>query len=149
MKQVKKILFPIDFSEKYEILAPWVATFAEKFDAAVYVVFVARDLSSFSSFHVPHGSIQSFQEEALKGAEKEMHAATQKFAKSFTKLHTKVLSGRPAEKILEFAQSQKVDLIIMGAHGRKGLEKAIFGSVADKVVAGAPCPVLTINPDRA
>jgi nucleotide-binding universal stress UspA family protein len=54
--------------------------------------------------------------------------------------------GAPAAKILEVAKIEKVDLIIMGAHGRKGLDKAIFGSVADKVVQAAPCPVVTIHP---
>jgi len=57
-----------------------------------------------------------------------------------------VLVGSPAEKILELAQQENIDLIIMGAHGRKGLERVFFGSVADKVVTGAPCPVLTIHP---
>ncbi len=54
--------------------------------------------------------------------------------------------GSAAAKILELAKKEKIDLIIMGAHGRKGLDRAIFGSVADKVVQGAPCPVMTIHP---
>ena len=51
--------------------------------------------------------------------------------------------------IIETAKKEGVDLIIMGTHGRKGLERAIFGSVCDKVVRTAPCPVLTINPSFA
>ena len=54
--------------------------------------------------------------------------------------------GSPAEKIVELVEKEKIDMIIMGAHGRKGLDRAIFGSVADKVVKSAPCPVLTIHP---
>jgi nucleotide-binding universal stress UspA family protein len=146
MKQVQKILFPIDFASHFESLVPWVSTFAEKFDATVYVLFVTQDLSNFSTFFVPHGNIQSFQEEAVNSARKKMAGVVQEFFKGFPKLETRVEVGTPAEKIMELAKKEKIDMVIMGAHGRKGLEKAIFGSVADKVVTSAPCPVLTIHP---
>jgi nucleotide-binding universal stress UspA family protein len=146
MKKVQKILFPIDFTSHFETLLPWVSTFAEKFEAAVYVLFVAQDLSSFSSFYVPHGNIQSFQQEAVASARKKMAAVAQQFFKKFPRLETRVELGSPAAKILELADKEKIDLIIMGAHGRKGLDRAIFGSVAAKVVKSAPCPVMTIRP---
>ena len=66
MKQVKKILFPIDFTSHFENLLPWVKTMAGKFDATVYVLFVAQDLSNFSTFYVPHGNIESFQQQAVE-----------------------------------------------------------------------------------
>ena len=118
----------------------------EKFGATLYVVFVTQDLSSYSTFYVPHGNIQSFQEEALEAAKKRMAAAAKDQFKNFAKLETRVLMGSPAEKILELAKKENIDLIIMGAHGRKGLERVLFGSVADKVVTGALCPVMTIHP---
>ncbi len=61
---------------------------------------------------------------------------------------THILTGDAAEEIINFAQKEGFDLILMGTHGRKGLDKVIFGSVAERVVKGAPCPVLTINPYR-
>jgi len=146
MKQIKKILFPIDFASAYETLVPWVATFADKFAATVYVLFVTQDLSTYSSFYVPHGNIQSFQKEALDAAQKRMTAAAKEQFPGIAKLETRVEIGAPADKILELAKKEKIDLIIMGAHGRKGLERAIFGSIADKVVTSAPCPVLTVHP---
>jgi len=60
----------------------------------------------------------------------------------------KVLTGDVAEEILTFAAKKKVELIVMGTHGYKGLERIMFGSVADKVVKTACCPVMTINPYR-
>ena len=68
MKPVQKILFPIDFAANFETLVPWVATFAAKFDATVYVLFVAQDLAHFASFYVPHGNIQEFQQQAIDSA---------------------------------------------------------------------------------
>ncbi len=146
MKKVQKILFPLDFASNFEPLVPWVDTFAQKFDATVYVLFVTQDLSSFSTFYVPHGNIESFQQEALSAAQKKMEATAKDLFKNLHKLETRVEMGSPAEKILETVKKEKIDLIIMGAHGRKGLERAIFGSVADKVVQSATCPVMTIHP---
>jgi nucleotide-binding universal stress UspA family protein len=149
MKEVRKILFPIDFASNYQPLLPWVSTFATKFGATVYVLFVTQDLSSYSTFYVPHGNIQSFQEEAMAAAKKKMDAVVKESFQGFAKLETRVELGSPADKVLAFANQEKIDLIVMGAHGRKGLERAIFGSVADKVLRGAPCPVVAINPDKA
>jgi len=149
MKEVRKILFPIDFASNYQPLLPWVSTFATKFDATVYVLFVTQDLSSYSTFYVPHGNIQSFQQEAMAAAKKKMDAVVKESFQGFAKLETRVELGSPADKVLAFANQEKIDLIVMGAHGRKGLERAIFGSVADKVLRGAPCPVVAINPDKA
>ena len=59
--------------------------------------------------------------------------------------HT-VLMGDVAEQIVDYASEIRADLVIMGTHGYKGLEKIMFGSVADKVVRSALCPVTTINP---
>ena len=147
MPKVEKILLPIDFAEQYETFLPWVSTFVEKFGATLYVVFVAQDLAEFSTFYVPHSSIQGFQEEALAAAQKRMAEAVQESFKKFPKLETRVAVGAPAKKILEIAAKEKIDLIIMGTHGRHGLERTLFGSVADKIVQAAPCPVITIRAD--
>lgn len=146
MKQVQKILFPIDFASNFETLVPWVETLAAKFDATVYILFVAQDLAHFATFYVPHGNIEDFQKQAMDSAKKRMAAMVDEFSKKFPKLETRVELGAPAEKILAFAQNQKIDMIVMGAHGRAGLERAIFGSVANKVIKSAPCPVLAVHP---
>ena len=146
MKKIDKILFPIDFAEDFETLLPWVSTFVNYFDATLYVLFVAQDLGDFSSFHVPHGNLQQFQEEALKAAQQKMSLTAKESFKTFKKVEARVAQGSPADKIVDTAKKEGVDLIIMGTHGRKGLERAIFGSVCDKVVRTAPCPVLTVNP---
>jgi len=59
-----------------------------------------------------------------------------------------VLSGDIAEEILNYIESEGVDLVIMGTHGRKGLEKIVFGSVAERVAKGSTAPVLLLNPHK-
>jgi nucleotide-binding universal stress UspA family protein len=54
-------------------------------------------------------------------------------------------SDEPASEILRYAKSNDIDLIVMGTHGRTGLARAALGSVAEKVVRAAPCPVLTVH----
>ena len=63
-----------------------------------------------------------------------------------TALNSKVLMGDVAEQIIDYAISGQGNLIVMGTHGYKGLEKIMFGSIADKVVKAAPCPIMTVNP---
>ena len=148
MKEIKKILFPVDLTENFQALIPWVVTFVNKFDSALEVLFVTQDLAEFSSFHVPHVNIKSFQEEVMKAAQQKIGQVVAESFKGLPQVEAKVAVGSPADKILEAAQQGKVDLIIMGTHGRKGLERTIFGSVCEKVVRGAACPVLTLNPGK-
>lgn len=58
----------------------------------------------------------------------------------------KIAYGDPAREILDAIESEKIDLVVMGTHGRKGLENVLFGSVARNVVRRSPVPVLTVNP---
>jgi nucleotide-binding universal stress UspA family protein len=56
-----------------------------------------------------------------------------------------ILWGQAAERIINYAEIENFDLIVIGTHGHTGLDKMLFGSVAEKVIKLAPCPVLTIN----
>jgi nucleotide-binding universal stress UspA family protein len=143
MIDIKKILFPVDFSEKVDDLVPYAVTLTNKFGADLYVMTVTTDMSSFATFHVPHGNIQNFQDEVYRKAEKNL-AALHSYFKDALKVETVVVKGNPADQIVATAKKMGIDLIVMGNHSRKGLEKAIFGSVAEKVVQSGVCPVLSI-----
>jgi nucleotide-binding universal stress UspA family protein len=146
MEQVQKILFPIDFSESSEQYIPWVVTLAKTFEATVYLISVTPDMSSFATFYAPHASIKGFQKEIMEGAEKKMKEFIALHLKGLPKVETRLPTGKADEKILEVAKQEKVDMIIMGSHGRTGLERTIFGSIAEKVIKNSPCPVLVIRP---
>jgi nucleotide-binding universal stress UspA family protein len=59
------------------------------------------------------------------------------------------LIGDPAEEIIRYATASEIDLIVMGTHGRTGLDRLLMGSVAEKVLRGAPCSVLVAKLPRA
>jgi len=145
MKIFKRILFPVDLSEVSPKIVPYVKDMEAWFDAEIHLLFVARILQHFTSIYVPHPSVSKFEAEIVKGAEKKLQEfVNEHFRASSPK--AQVVLGDPAEEILSYAESEGIDLIIIGTHGRKGLERIIFGSVAEHVVKKSQVPVLTVNP---
>mgnify|MGYP004449483117 CR=1 FL=1 len=148
MKEIKKILCAVDLSEHSKEVAEYAATLAKGFDAEVVVVYTAPSLSQYVGFHVPPNTIENFVGEIVNGAEKSMELfVSENFAG--VKATGNVLIGYAAEEIINRAHEEKVDIIVMGTHGRKGIDRILFGSVAEKVVKNADVPVLTIRPKAA
>ncbi len=145
MKEIKKILCAVDLSNHSKAIAEYTITLAKATGAEVVVVYTAPSLSQYVGFHVPPNTIDSFVGEIVTGAEKSMDTFV---AENFPGITAKgqVLIGYAAEEIVNRAEDEDVDLIIMGTHGRKGLDRILFGSVAEKVVKHAKQPVLTIRP---
>ena len=145
MQHFKKILFPVDLSEVSPKLVPYVKEMAVTFGAEVHLLFVARILQHFTSIYVPHPSVNKFEAEMVKGAEKRLQEFVDEHFRDDS-FKAQVVLGDPAAEILNYAQAEGIDLIIIGTHGRKGLEHIIFGSVAERVVKKSLVPVLTVNP---
>jgi nucleotide-binding universal stress UspA family protein len=143
--EIKKILVPVDFSENSKKILGSAGDIAGQFGASLAVVFVVQSFDDYSGFFVPHMPVAQFEEEMVQGAEKKMES----FMADHQGVEAKVLVGDVAEEVVRHAKETEVDMIIMGTHGYKGFEKVMFGSVAEKVVKTAPCPVLTINPYKA
>ena len=145
MKDIKKILCPVDLSENSVELAEYASTLGKALGAEVCVLYVAPTLSQYVGFHVPPSSIENFVGGIVDGAVKNM----EKFvAENFSgvKASGKVITGYAAEEILHYATEIDADLIIMATHGRRGIDRILFGSVAEKVVKNAVQAVLTIHP---
>ncbi len=146
MTEFKKIMVPIDFSENSPRVLEAAVDIAEKFEASLSIVFVAQSFEDYSGFFVPHMPISQFEDEMVEGAEKKMVSFLAENLKSDLPHSSTVLKGDVAEELTEYAAKNNIAMIVMGTHGYKGLEKVLFGSVAEKVVKTSPCPVLTINP---
>ncbi|MFN2341885.1 MAG: universal stress protein [Desulfonatronovibrio sp.] len=145
MAQIKNIMCAVDFSEMSAKVASYTQTLSKSLGASVKVVYVAPSLSQYVGFHVPPTSIENFVGEIVTGAEKTMDTFVEE---NFSEIDVtgKVLSGYAAEEILNYADSENIDIIIMGTHGRKGIDRVLFGSVAEKIVKAAKMPVMTIRP---
>ncbi|MDO9566012.1 MAG: universal stress protein [Candidatus Desulfaltia sp.] len=149
MKEFNKILFPVDLSESSPKIVPFVTTMARKFGSEIHLLFVARVFEYFSGIYVPHTSINQFEDEVVKGAKKRLEEFTEECFSDFPGTEAKVVPGDISEEILKYTVFNGIDLLIMGTHGRKGLEKVIFGSVAERVAKASSVPVLLINPYKA
>lgn len=153
MKNIQSILTPVDFSDNAGKIAQAAAYVAGTFKAELHLVFVVQNFEDYSGFFVPPINLPNMEEELFASAQQQMESFVEEQKEAFAaagiaNVTSKVLSGDVAEEILRYAAKKKVQLIIMGTHGYKGLEKIMFGSVADKVVKTACCPVMTINPYR-
>ena len=142
---MKRIVFAVDLSPVSLQLVPMVRDLAQQNKSEVYVLFVARAFEHYAGLGIPSPAVRTLEEDLIKyGREKLIDFVAENSEGQDWKME--VVSGYPGEKIIEFAVSVDADLIVMGTHGRKGLEKIVFGSVAEHVVRRSPIPVLTVNP---
>jgi nucleotide-binding universal stress UspA family protein len=148
LEDVKKILVPVDFSDNAQKLLRAAANVATKFGAELVCIFVVQSFEDYSGFFVPHMPVIQFQEEMQASATSKMEAFLADNLPPGLANSSKILVGDVGEEIVNFAAQEKIDMIVMGTHGYKGLERVLFGSVATQVVKTASCPVLTINPWR-
>lgn len=148
MKDVNKILFPCDLSEAVSKISSYVVALADAWKSGIYVLHVVHDLHKWGKVYIPHASVDLFQQEATETAEKAIHQVCEEHLEGQEILAKKVVSGDPATEILKTIEYEGIDMVVMGTHGRKGLEQIFMGSVAQHVVRNAPVPVMTINPDK-
>lgn len=148
MHNFKQILFPVDLSDSAAKIVPYVKLMIEKFDCRLHLLFVARVFEYFTGMYVPPPSVTDFERQIVDGGQKRLYEFADEHFKDLEHTKTTVVSGDAAEGILKYIDSTRIDLIIMGTHGRKGLDKVIFGSVADRIVRSSPVPVLVVNPHK-
>ena len=146
MKEFKRILFPVDLSESSAKIVPYIQTVAKKFGSEIHILFVARILDYFTGIYVPAPSITTMEKGIIDGAEKRLYEFMDEHFRAFPDTKTAVVAGDASEEIIKYIEDWHIDLVIMGTHGRKGLDKVIFGSVAERVVKTAPVPVMVVNP---
>ncbi len=143
--EIKSILFPTDFSEGSSQALQYAVDLAKRYGAKLYVVNVIYDIVKATGWYVPHVSVNKMYEEIQEGAKKELDRFGVEALSGLKDLERVVITGVPHEEIINFAKSNKVDLIVMGTHGRKGVDRILFGSTAAQIVRFAPCPVLTVR----
>ncbi len=149
MAQINQILCAIDFAEYSPIIADYANTMAQAFNSDLHVIYVAPTLTQYVGFQVPPSSIENFVGEIITGAEDRMSSFLEENFSGDLSVKGHVLTGYAAEEILNFATNYNIDIIVMGTHGRKGIDRILFGSVAERIVKSAHIPVLTLRPQEA
>jgi len=142
--QIKRILFPTDFSETTVHTAAFAADLAEKYGAKIYILHIIYDITRDSGIYGSRMNLDSLYLEVRKGADEEMDRIASTFPDNL-EVQRVIRIGSPYSDILSFADEEAIDLIVIGSHGKKGLDRVLFGSTAQKVIRRAKCPVLTVR----
>ena len=163
---VQTILVPIDYSEDARQALQWGASIAAKYGAKLLLLHVIPKAVEEISPSGPEwitplsppayyyegmapGSRGRSTEPIIIDLQEQAVAQLSDFAHASLKdpvpMHVQVVVGRPAAEIVRVAREQRVDLIVMGTHGRTGLRHLLLGSVAEEVTRQAPCPVFTVR----
>ena len=148
MPTFKKILFPVDLSDVSVEIIPVVTTMAKTFQSELHVLFVARIFKYYDTIYVPPVSIVDFEDKIVGGGKRRLDEFVEEHLKDCSVSSVKVIPGDPAEEIVRYIDEEGIDLVVMGTHGRKGLDRILFGSVANYVVTTSSVPVMTVNPHR-
>jgi len=142
MKNLKKILVPIDFSECSRHALGYARAFAIQFKAELYVISVLNE--TFNSFDHGNAEYASNLESRRKT---QVEHLTKLAMQELEDLPHKIMvrTGKPFQEIVQAACDLEIDLIVISTHGQMGLPPGILGSTAERVVRYAPCPVLTVR----
>ncbi|SRR6266540_2366825 len=148
MITLKTILVPSDFSECSDAAIRYGLELARRFDAKLHLLHVIQDPATqpwaAEGLSIPIlQAVDQWQKDAQQRLAGSVPAADAGRVTAVAKIAT------PFQEILGYADEHAVDLIVMGTHGRSGMSHLLLGSIAEKVVRRAPCPVLTVrHPER-
>jgi nucleotide-binding universal stress UspA family protein len=140
------VLVPTDFSETSDAALAYGKSFADAFGATLHVIHIIEEPYGQPWAVEAYGfSLASLQDEWIKEAETRLAAILTDEERASLKAVTTTVLGHPVMEILRYAKEHAIDLIVMGTHGRGPLGHMVMGSVAERIVRKAPCPVLTVH----
>lgn len=147
MPHVTKIVCSVDLSDHSERVVSWAMDIAREYECPVALVSVVEDFFPYTQLY------KSLQDVGVAKAMDDVRAEIERELEGFVSAHreagitveTSVRTGHPDREIVKAAEELGADLIVIGSHGRTGVEHALLGSVAEKVLRKAQCPVLTVK----
>lgn len=141
---VRHILVPVDFSENTPAVLEWAAHLAEEHGSTITLLHAYHlpvEFQQLEGAYLPPDFWQSVRSEA----ESTLRRFAAELQGKGVRAETAVCEGYAATVIVEEASIRHADLIVIGTHGRSGLKHLLLGSIAERVVQKAPCPVLTVK----
>jgi nucleotide-binding universal stress UspA family protein len=135
----KRILCPLDFSENSQAALSYASSLAKEAGAKLYLIHVDDSQvpydAGFAAYVAPPDNTETLTENLM---------AIRPTIESVDYEH-RLLTGHPADAIIDFSKDHQIDLIVMGTHGRTGVARLVMGSIAEAIVRRADCPVLTVK----
>jgi nucleotide-binding universal stress UspA family protein len=138
----KTVVVATDFSDQSELALEYARVFAKRFGASLRVLHVV-EIPVVLSAEVPLPDVALLADEVVLEAKIRMGRTLDRLPEST--VIGQVLVGHPAEAIVQYAADHQADVIVMGTHGRSGIAHFFVGSVAERVIRSAPCPVFTVR----
>lgn len=152
MFQPKKILVPTDFSDNSDRAFHIALSIASKYQSRIFLLHVINSLiqQSVADYGIDQNIVDRVANESIVFSNEKLQ---EKIDKNHNVGNVKVISdvrrGQPYEEILKEASERKIDLVVIASNGKTSLKKYVMGSVAEKVMKEAKCPVLLVqNPER-
>jgi nucleotide-binding universal stress UspA family protein len=144
---ITRILVPVDFSSHSDRAFRYALRLASRFGASAELLHVVDNplVSGTWTGEIYVPNLPEMLDTMLHEADKQLAALKSAAAGERVSVETRVLTGRPAHEIVAHARTGAFDLIVMGTHGRTGFSLLLLGSVAERVVRTARCPVLTVR----
>ena len=138
----KTIVLATDFSEQSQLALEYARIFVKRFDANLRVLHVV-EIPVMLGVETPPPDVALLADHAIEVAKEELSRTLAPLTE--TNVIGQVLLGHPAASIVQYANDHAADLIVMGTHGRGGVAHFFMGSVAERVMRAAPCPVFTVR----
>ncbi|MGQ0736733.1 MAG: universal stress protein [Acidobacteriota bacterium] len=150
MPDISRLLVPTDFSAPSDLALDYAINVATRFGASVHLLHVLEDPVLTTAY--PDGyfaELPALRQQMTDEAERRLALAAEKCRKAKLAVTSAVAVGKPHATIVREAAGHGADLIVMGTHGRSGFAHLVLGSVAERVLRSASCPVLTIRHPEA
>lgn len=145
MLKIERILCPTDFSDFSERAYEYGLSLARHYNAELYLLHVVRPvIIGYPEYAIPD-SVSEFYGELREHAEEQLREFAKVHAEGGVHAMVAVEEGVATESILNFARENSVDMIVMGTHGRRGFQRLTLGSVTERVLRKAGCPVLAVR----
>ena len=146
MLPIKKIICPTDFSKPSHKGIETGIELAEHFDAELILFNVVSPVPLLPGAGAPTGyHIPTAMNDMQAGAERSIGELVEEKVPDGVRARAKVVQGKPADEIVRLAEEEDADIIVIATHGESGWQKFLFGSVAERTVRMASCPVLTVQ----
>ncbi len=142
--EIQRILVPLDFSDQAPLVLDWAAHLAEQHGSRIILLHAYHlpvEFQQLEGAYLP----PDFWSNVKVEAEQSLSRYAGDLERRDIQVESVVREGYPATVIVDEAASQPADLIVIGTHGLSGLKHLLLGSIAERVVQRAPCPVLTVK----